>query len=278
MPIDAFDLFQSFQSYVNTYIGGWFRPQTDFIVAGNDISNDIWEIKTKQAEKSQEGIDDLGVFLRSKNRLVQAQNSYYGIFVPPDDYGRFASARIILENGKCVACRQLEHDKKDDKAQGQCDQTNTETQEQINADYYDRICERQIDKIDNQRWGAVCQHLTKAPTLDNPKLTQIGQSVPGKNSTTVQQISFKVAPRTVSVVVLDYYIRPTPATFVYDKVPGDPQTGAGDQIIYKRSQSTPFQWPSTMINEFLIRLGERYGLFTRDQFVAQTSTQQKTLK
>lgn len=277
MPIDTFDLYQSFQSYVNTFQGGWFRPQTDFQQATNDISNDLWEKLTRQAEKSQEIRDNLGPFLRSKNRTVQKANSYYGTFLAPDDYGRFASARIIrTKDNTCLPCKGLDEGK--GMEQGECSATDTDSQEQVSDDYYESICEQQIDMIDNQRWGSVCQHLTKAPTLYNPKMTQYSVEVGGPSKKSTGTVSFKVAPRTVSVAVLDYYIRPTPCVFGFNIAPGDVQTGAGDQIIYDVNKSTPLQWPTTMINEFLIRLGERYGFFTRDQFMAQAATQQKMMK
>lgn len=276
MPIDPFSLYQSFQSYVNTFQGGWYRPQTDFQSATNDISNDIWEDFTKRAEKSQEVRDNLGPFLRSKNRIVKRQNSYFGVFQAPDDYGRFASARIIRQADKCIPCQGLEG--AEEMEQGKCDAINTEDQTEIDNKFFEGMCEQQIDMIDNQRWGSVCQHLTKPPTLYNPKMTQYSVEVPAPNNTKIAKISFKVAPRAVSVVVLDYYIRPTPCVFGYTKAPGNVQTGAGDQIIYNKNASTPLQWPDTLVNEFLWRLGERYGFFTRDQFMAQVSTQQKTMK
>lgn len=277
MPIDPFDLYNSFQSYVNTYVGGWFRPQTDFQRACNDIDNDLWEKETKQAEKSQEIRDNLGAFFRSKNIIVSPQNSYYGAFLAPEDYGRFASARVILENGQCMPCEKLDAYKAQC-SQGQCDESDTKGQAQISQEYWENICEQQIDMIDDQRWGSVCQHLTKPPTLDNPKMTQSSTKVLDAKGVSRSKISYKVAPRNVSVVVLDYYARPVPMVFGYDKAPGNVQTGAGDQIIYNPDKSTPLQWPSTMVNEFLIRLGERYGLFTRDQFMSQTSMQQKLMK
>lgn len=271
MPIDPFILYNRFQSYVNTFQGGWFRPQTDFQNATNDISNDLWQKLTKQAEKSQEVRDSLGPFLRSKNCIVKPSKSYFGVFYAPPDYGRFASARIITRNDECLPCAEIEE-------QGKCAEANISSQEQITEDYYAGMCERQIDMIDDQRWGSVCQHVTKAPTLENPKMVQYSIDVPGLNKTTVSKISFKVAPRSVSVVVLDYYIQPKDCVFGYSVAPGNIQTGAGDQIIYDANKSTPLQWPITVINEFLWRLGERYGFFTRDQFMAQLSTQQKTMK
>lgn len=261
MPISLGPLYNDFQSYVNTFQGGWFRPQTDFQNACNNISNDLWEKWTRQAEKSQEIIDNLAPFLRSQNRTTVPQAASYAKFDPPKDYGRYASARIIVQGADtCIRCAGLVTDAD----QGACSETDVESQEAVTQKYYENICERQVDKIDDQRWGAVCDHLTHKPTLQNPKITQIDGG-------------FKVAPRSVSVVVLDYYIRPTDAVFGYVKAPGNVQTGAGDQIIFD-PKSTPLQWPSTVVNEFLIRLGERYGLFTRDQFMAQASTQQKQLK
>lgn len=251
--IDPFYLYSSFKSYVNTSQNGWFRPQTDFIQAANDISNELWETETKKAEKSQESRDNLIFYLKSKNIIVKSEKSSFGKFIPPPDYGRFASARLIVAGGKkTVPAKDVED--------GKCD--GWKSDEELAEDYYNSVKEVSIENVDNQRWSSVTEHLTKGPTLQNPKLTQIDEG-------------FKLSPRQVSVVVLDYYVRPTNAIFAYTKTPGNVQTGAGDQIVYDKSKSKPLQWPTTMINEFVIRLGIRYGLFTREQFMANIATQQK---
>lgn len=254
--IDLFDLNKSFQSLVNTFQGGWFRPQTDLQNAANDISNELWEMWTRQAEKSQEIIDNLSPFFKSRNILVKPQNTYYGTFNQPPDYGRFASARVITYRSTCLPCETAEN--------GNCSELEEMELKAVKEKYYESICEITVEKIDSQRWGAVCEHLTKAPTLENPKLTQV-------------ENGFKIAPRTISVVVLDYYTRPVNAVFNYTKAPGNVQTGAGDQLIYNKNASVPLQWPSTVINELLIRLGERYGIFTRDQFITQLNLKNKTM-
>jgi hypothetical protein len=46
-------------------------------------------------------------------------------------------------------------------------------------------------------------------------------------------------------------------------------------LIYDQKNSQPLEWPFNVRNEFLIELGTRYGVFTRDQFVSQISAQQK---
>lgn len=250
--IDMFDLWQSFQSTVNTFQGGWFRPQTDFQQKCNDISKSLWVKWTREAEKSQEAKDNLIFFLKSKNRIVKSQNTSYGIMTPPDDYGRFASARLIISGTTCLPCKDVDN--------GKCDEL--KTQEEISEEYYESICEIQVDLIDNQRWGSVCDHLTKKPTLASPKITQIDGG-------------FKVSPRTVSVVVLDYYINPVDAVFAYTVTTPNIETGAGDQIVYNKSLSKPLTWPINVKNEFIIQLGEAYSYFTREQFWAQFNNQKK---
>ena len=63
--------------------------------------------------------------------------------------------------------------------------------------------------------------------------------------------------------------------FGYTLAPGNRQTGAGMQIIFDKSKSNNPPWPPSVKNEFIVRLGEAYGLFTREQFVSGFSTQQK---
>ena len=253
--LSLYKIWQSFQSFANTFQGGWYRPETDFENACNDISNLIWEDLTGQAEKSQEIKDHLAPFLKSKNLIVKNANSFYGTIGYPKDYGRFATAKIIVVGDGCIPCGEVDD--------GKCDNGDFKTQEEKTDDYFDRIKERPVIPVDDQRWAACLTHLTKCPTLDNPRMFQIDGG-------------FNVAPRKVSVIVFNYYIKPSPATFKYKLAPGNIQTGAGDQMIYLPPPiSTDLEWPPTMINEFVIRLGERYGVFTRDQFMSGFSSQLK---
>jgi len=255
--IDALDLYNSFKSVVNTFTGGWYRPQTDFIVAVNDISNELWEMWTAQAEKSQEIKDNLFPFLVSKNTIVKAQNGNYGTFIPPPNYGRYASASILFVDEKCVPSQEVD--------KGRCLNSQNKlvpfkSDEDLAKDYYDNVTEVEVEMIDNQRWQSALNHLTKKPSLLRPKINQINNG-------------FRVSPREVSVVVFYYYTRPIHATFMYTIAAGNVDTGAGDQLIYNKVQSTPLQWTSTVVNEFIWRLGERFGLFTHQEFMAQYSGQ-----
>lgn len=249
--IDSFDLYKSFQSYVNTFQGGWFRPQSDFIIAANDISKQLFIKWTRESEKSQEAKDNVFPFLRSRNLIVD-NNGPYGKFDPPKDYSRFAAARIVVNKDQTISDPSVDN--------GACD--GLQTAEEKTNSYYDGIAQYTVELIDTQRWGSVNEHLTKGPSFKKPKIRQVD----GK---------FEVVPRSISVIVLDYYVEPKEATFKYSIAPGNVQTGAGDQIIYDKPNSQPLEWPASVKNEFIIRLGERYGLFTRDMFVSQISSQQK---
>lgn len=255
--IDLFDLYQSFKSIANIYVGGWWRPQLDFTKSSNDISNEIWEIETRKAEKSQEARDNLFPFLVSKNIICKKENSSYSVAKAPADYGRFASAKVMVTGKSCVPCQTVND--------GQCVDGVFESDQQLAEDYYNTVIPLSVELIDEQKWSACLGHKTKAPGLTEkkpPKMNQINSQ-------------FHISPRDVSVVVLSYYVRPTDATFIYTSTTPNIQTGAGDAIIYNKNQSTPLQWPSTMVNEFLWRLGERYGYYTRDQFFSAMSKNNK---
>jgi hypothetical protein len=203
------------------------------------------------SEKSQQIRDFLFPLLISRNIIVKPKNSYYGFLDKPKDYGRWGSARIWTIKEQCVPCAEVDN--------GKCE--GWKSQEEINEEYYKNIEEAQIDLIDEQRWAACLKHLTKKPTLAKPKMTQIDGG-------------WRVAPRTVSVVALDWYKVPKDGEFKYTIAAGNPQTGAGDYIIYDTS-SQQLEWPEMVLNYFVWHLGSRYGLFTNNQLILQFAEQQK---
>jgi hypothetical protein len=255
--IDMYDLYQSFKSYVNTYVGGWFRPGADFVPTVNDISTMLFVEWTRQAEKSQEAKDNLLPFLISKNMIVSKSGATGTFKVPSDkgkEYSRFGAARLIVAGNTCVPCKEVDD--------GKCANGEFESEIELAENYYDTIKQVQVDMIETQKWGSVMEHLTKGPTLSKPKIRQINEG-------------FEVAPRGVSVIVLDYYRQPKKATMSYTITTGNIDTGAGDDMVYNPKLSQPLEWPENLRNEFLINLGERYGMFTRDQFMYNATNQQK---
>lgn len=253
LRLGIYDLWLSFLTTVNTFQGGWYRPQSDFQQKVNDISMALWVQWTNEAEKSQEARDNLIFFLKSLNIIASPAKANYATVKPPKDYGRWASMSIITINEKTYPSLEIED--------GKCEGLEW-NREEINEDYYESIETAEVQLIDKIRWDSCLNHPTKKPTLEAPMASQIDEG-------------FRVAPRKVSVVVLSYYINPTPAIFAYTLAPGNRQTGAGAQIIFDKSKSVDLPWPPSVKNEFIVRLGEAYGLFTREQFVARYSTEQK---
>ncbi len=252
--IDSFDLYNDFRTWVNTQQGGFFSPQTIFIKVANIASLKLWNKYTAVAEKSQEIKDNLFPFLIGKNIIVDKRNSFYGIFEPPPDYGRFATAKILVaENNKTLPDKNID--------EGKCCNGDFDA-EQMAEDYYNSVIESEVQMIDNQRWSACLEHLTKFPTYAKPKMTQVNSS-------------FKVAPRGVGVIVLNYYKQPKEATFIYTQAPGNLNTGAGGQIIYDKSLSTPFEWPVTVKNDLLDFIKDTYISYTRDPLLQQITSAQK---
>lgn len=253
MPIDTNDLYNDFIATVNTFQGGFYPPATVFIRVVNDISNEMWVEKTNEAENNQQNQDDLYPFLKTKNCIVNSSNVTYGVFDYPKDYGAYSSAGIAVYQGKTVGYDDCD-------VCGSKKQEDDEEKYQMIQRYLDNIVEHDVKKISNSKWRNCLSSVTKPPTLEKPKITQ-------KNNV------LYVAPRTISVIIFDYYTEPIPATYAYTTVPGNPQTGAGDQIIYNKSASVPLEWSTNVINEFLWRLGVKFGLYTKDQFLTQFSNQ-----
>lgn len=250
--LGIYNLWQSFITTVNTFQGGWYRPQTDFQQKVNDIQMELWVKWTNESEKSQEARDNLSFFLKSKNIIASPEKGNFSSVDYPKDYGRFSSMNIIFSKESKKTYPSKDVDK------GDCDGWTND--EEKTEDYYNSLENSDVQLIDNQRWSACLSHLRKFPTLNNPKVTEINER-------------FQVSPRGVSVVVLNYYVRPNNAVFGYKLASGDRQTGGGAQIIFDQGKSEDLSWPVTVKNEFIVRLGEAYGIFTREQFLTSVSAQ-----
>lgn len=261
--ITPFELWLDFKSWVNTQQGGFMPPQSVFIRAANIASMELWKKWTRMAEKSQEIKDNLFPFLVSKNIITTKSNSFYGTFEPPKNYGRYATAKILLTK-KNETVPSIEIDK------GKCckgQKVNVKfvpiTDGSEKEDYFNNTTESDVDIVDNQKWSAMLKHLTKKPTFEKPKMTQLNGV-------------FKVAPRDVSVVVLNYYIEPVDAVFGYKPNPGNVQTGSGGAIVYDKNTSVNFQWTKQAKPDLLEMLKEVYIGFTRDgQFQGINSAQKQ---
>lgn len=259
--ITPYQLWLDFKTWVNTQQGGFMPPQSIFIRAANIASLELWKRWTKEAEKSQEIKDNLQPFLVSKNIITTQANSYYSTFLPPENYGRFATAKILLTKGEKKTVPDIQVDK------GKCCKgtkinVTFKPESDLAEDYYNNTIEADVTIIDNQKWSAVLKHLTKFPTFENPKMTQINKG-------------FKIAPREVSVVVLNYYTEPIDAVFGYKPVVGNIQTGSGGAIVYDPLTSVKFQWGKQVKPDLLEELKKVYIGFTRSTEFQQISASQK---
>ena len=245
--IDIFDLWVAFNGLVNSTQGGFYPPVTVFMSAVNSISRSMWDERNDKAENNQDLEDDLFPFIATKNCIVMnGQSSTFGVLNYPDDYGAYSAARMILYKGKVVEGTE------------ECGNAATDDQAKYELidKYLDDITEVNVTKISNSKWASCLSSLTKMPTLERPKIVQTSTGM-------------KVSPRKIGVIVLDYYTQPEDAVFAYDTTAGNLQTGSGDQIVYNIKKSTQLQWASTLMDEFLWRLAERFGITTKDTFLTQ---------
>lgn len=265
--IDAYDLFLDFCSRVNTFQGGNFRLQSDFIRNVNNIYSSIVNREIRNAPKSQESKDNVLAFHISKNIIIPRSIFHsYAIMPLPKDYFRFSSCRLItsrqedviitipdvnINKGTCFDGRKNNVVYAIDKPQ--------DPKKSI-------ITEYTIELINDKQWAGCLSHLTKYPSL-TPGTKGGGPKMLQTNGT------FQIAPKEIGVVVFSYYKEPEPAILNVTYTPGDDQTGAGDEVIYNKVGSTPLLLPISMKDEFLWRLGEIYGYFTREQFMAAFGNQ-----
>lgn len=250
--IDIYDIWQKLMSRVNVQQGGQIRPVSDFEKWYNIVSDLLFRRKVASAELNQMTDDDLAPFLKTVNILcVNQAGKPYSIAAYPADYSGYASMRIS---------RQKETDGEGNgipiiDGTGKCFMYNDPDYAQMTQSFAGaNLIEAAVNKIDNQRWAGCRSHDKKNPTYESPKCTQF---VSG----------FKVAPKGLQSVVLDYYKTPRRAVFGY--------TIVNDVVIYDSTASTQLEWPNTMENEFLVELEKAYGMAVRENEVYQMAENDK---
>lgn len=257
-PIDLFQLYQLTAATVNTQQGGHLRPERNFLSWVNEISKEIFNEKIKDWEKSQTIDDDLAIsFLRSVNVTI-TKNSGRGfdVLAYPEDYSNFSSARMLVLDSSGETCPEPNNDCMDCTTGKITPYVDPDDAELEILNQNSNYTERNLDKIDNQRWGTALTHRLKAPTFKKPAITQFDGG-------------FKVAPANLGIIVLDYFKRPIDAVFAYT-------VDSNDQIIYNKLNSVQLQWTDMMIPEFVSRLKKRYASFVGDNDkYSQAAVEQK---
>lgn len=266
--IDAFDIYNDFTSGVNTFQGGNWRFNEDFVRQLNVIYFNIIDRETKNARKSAEAADNVIAFLVSINISIPPNSfSRYAVIPLPKNYYRLSSVRLVLQRKK----NETDKDKGitiPDKNinKGMCTVGKKNIVIPIPPmTQQDEISEIGVEEINDNQWAGCLRHLTKYPKLSQPKMVRTNGS-------------FQIAPKTVSVVVFSYYITPTPIVVNVTYTPGDNQLGQGDEEVYTPTSASQLLLPITMKKEILWELFQIYFLGTREQFEAQFSNKKEAEK
>lgn len=256
--ISLFDLWEEFIGTVNTHQGGHVKPNRNFVMWVNSISKDLFKEKCEDYQKSQILSDDITIFLKTVNINVPlVPNQMWDLIKTPPDYEFFADARVYRrgagDNAKACGC--IVYDTIDGKTgdKGQCtDYIDEDELAAMQAQQDANLCEVGINKVPTNRWQAICEHRNLKPTVNNPKCTQFDKG-------------FKIAPKGIGVIILDYFRAPAKATFDYTIL----NPGLENEYIQFAATSLPLEWKSTMVPEFIAQLQKKYGRFVREPQIEQ---------
>lgn len=254
--IDVFDLYQRSCSDLNTSQNGLLRPIQNFIKYCYEISLELHREYFKDMETRQVTLDEYTTpFLVTKNLVVQAQSGIpYDFAALPADYAYWSSMRILVDTSdknkprSCPArdekgdCCTFVNEFGEDCANGDCGGYRDPDQDEIDRKEKELMLQEwTVKKWDNQRWGNLVNHPRKRPTMEKPGVTQITGG-------------FRVMPKGIHILALDYFKKPVVPVFGYT-------IGSQDQIVYNVNASVQIEWSEKLIPEFVKRLGMRYAKF-----------------
>jgi hypothetical protein len=259
--IDLFDLYERFRARVNTHQGGHASPQRVFLGWVKDINIELFNEYYKAYEKNKDISDKLSPFYQTFNVVVTSlQGQMYDLIKRPAGYSRIGSIRIYRIGDMCAGY----------KGNKTIDCNGVETTEcptlldqdelfQLQASQDAKRKEIEVDRLDSARWGALSKRISKGPTIDAPKFTLYDQG-------------FKIAPKRLGVVIVDFFRLPVEPTFAYTII----NPGQEDEAIqYNQAQSVKLEWDPTLIPEFLSRLEVLYGAYIRNPLLMQQGKEDK---
>lgn len=246
--IDIFELYNDFKSQVNMNQGGYLSPGS-FESYVNTVTNDLLKQMFEHWQKNQSLTDSMYHLLKSVNITVQSlQGKPYDSVTLPSDYAFFSSARVVYNPKTAKGYGEKDYNWIDgctgkDSSCAECTADNKYIDpdmvalEKLKQD--DSIVEGTVTIVTNDRWGAKLAHRTKGPKVDNPAITQYDGG-------------FKIAPKNVGVMILDYIRRPEPAKFAYT-------LDADDVVIYDANNSIGVDWPIEMKAQILPLIIKKYA-------------------
>lgn len=235
--ISICQLYSDFKGRENTWQGGHARPAS-FEAWVHEVQIEMLNELVMALGNNQVITDNLRPFLRSVQLPLSISVSG-GIINYPKDYRRFSSVRFFSKNINGPGC--LCSDIKILGDDGECRElTEEEKAEALNSS---ELCERGIDMIENQFWGSICDDKIAGPSLSIPVATQL-------------QKGFKVLPKSIGIVVLDYVA-----------IPARPKLNYTEDVRHNFTclpTSSKLDWGEEMLPEIFARLKKRYSAFTRN--------------
>lgn len=241
--MDLFELYRSACADFNTQQSGHMRPQQNYQLWIENISKEYFRELFKDWEKNQILDDDYGLaFLKSVNIPVTIQPGKNFDFIKlPLDYAYYSSLRVFIHADQKSGCLCEEYDILD--SDGACGKYEDPDFKEIREKNKGQsVGEGRAVKVDNQRWGSAINHRRKKPILEQPVITQINGG-------------FKISPKGIGIVVLDYIRYPVSPVFAYT-------TNTDGTVNYDLANSTQLDWPVQVKNIFLARLKMKYASAT----------------
>ena len=232
--ISICQIYNDFKGANNTWRQGHFRPQS-FEFALHDTQLEIFNKLVDSLGNSQTIDDRLRPFIKSVQLSIKIV-SRGGLISYPPDYSQFSNLRFFSKTqfGKGVSICDISEEKKNLICRPLREEEKVE-------EMTEKLIERSITKIDNGRWGAVCEHEFIGPSLEDPYCTQYNDG-------------FKVLPREIGFAILDYVAIPERPIFLYKK---DEQHN-----IICLPGCKNLLWNDEVIPEFMSRLKKKYASYS----------------
>lgn len=240
--ISMCQLYTNFKGKANTWQQGHFRPQS-FEYAVFEASLEIFNENRKIWEQSQVVTDALAPYFKRAQISIETV-AKGGRVNYPKDYVSFSGIRYLSKKangGKGVMCDDIDVMNEDGKVCRPLREEEKATKEILSEDLF----ERDIKKIDSQRWGSIIDHEFLFPSIERPYSTQ-------------EEKGFRVLPKGLGVVILSYLSLPERPKFVYT-------VDAKHKIICDPDKCTDLLWGEEMLPELMSRIKTKYASFVGNE-------------
>lgn len=273
--IDIFALWERFRGEVNTWQQGFARPE-DFTGWLQDEAAVYHTELFAEWEKNRTVDSVLALpFHKSMNLILTAAfGKPYDTAVFPSDYGYLDSVKVFARPEKkvgCLACNEAGgmlnvcgNSGKELSDKEVCDMLDDpEAIEKAKKNAGADLKECPAEKVTTDRWSAANDHPTRKVEFSSPLIT-------------IHQGGFKIAPKKLAVVQLNYFKKPGKYQLPYT-------AGANDTFVYQPGNlgagfTNIVEFEEQSIKILLQRIAKRYAKFTgNDALFAMSENENKGL-